>query len=540
MTFAVAQAAAIPTVPQISVGTLTNTSITITLTTTSTEPVYGIFAYYVYRSTDGVTWPMTPTVVLSQTSFPYIDTGLTVGTTYSYRVQAAGNSTNRYLSNYSTIKSGTTTGGGGGGGNTLLNYIQSLVGTGKMLIGQTVDWYNSGGTGQMTSVFTGASPDYTVPGTGSMTAVVNWMTLTATANNSPNFFYQGSISEIKAHIAKNGIVQFTGNFDNPAGWRAPQGGGSYANPPGTYGGDGGAYDGISNPNPMTGVTLGFANGSNQNGGYWIQSGTPTSDSIFNNVNSDGSITGPLNLFQQRLIAEFDAAAAFFAQLVSPTGTPLPFIFAPFGEAQGSNQWWNCENPFNKTTFDSSNSANVPVMTKAQFQLLYKMCVHEISVVKGINAIWMMETGTVFVPQNSVDSITACYPGPTYAQLVGADINGFPVFPDNSNVGNLSGSGNSVKNQFATCVTAGATLFGGASVGPQGSNNNYTDVFQQILNTGSPPGGQVAGFGLGWTAGVWFAQNEALNVNAGAAQIFADTRAISRSQTPSYLATCPSK
>src|ERR1700676_1469527 len=75
-----------PTTPGITATTVSSSSINVALTTPSTEPINGVKNYQLSRLVGGSGFNLLATLTAAQ--WPYIDTGLSASTAYSYRAVA--------------------------------------------------------------------------------------------------------------------------------------------------------------------------------------------------------------------------------------------------------------------------------------------------------------------------------------------------------------------------------------------------------------------------------------------------------------------
>lgn len=101
-----------PTTPVISATQVSQTSIQIALVTPSTETKTGIKFYRLMRARGAGAYVQIATIVGA--AFPYSDTGLTAGTTYSYKAVATNNAPNGDSSAPSAIVNATTAAATGG------------------------------------------------------------------------------------------------------------------------------------------------------------------------------------------------------------------------------------------------------------------------------------------------------------------------------------------------------------------------------------------------------------------------------------------
>lgn len=102
-----AQAATVPTVPTISVVAVTGNTVTLGLVTPSTETVFGVLGYDIYKSSNGFLYDKIATVV----DLPYIAPGLSSGVSYQFIARGVSAAPGSYRSGPSAAVVGTTTGG---------------------------------------------------------------------------------------------------------------------------------------------------------------------------------------------------------------------------------------------------------------------------------------------------------------------------------------------------------------------------------------------------------------------------------------------
>jgi hypothetical protein len=344
--------------------------------------------------------------------------------------------------------------------STLLSFIKTLP-AGGLISGQTLNWYNTG-AGQWTDVFTGSSPNWTVGSTGRMVCVVNTQLMSAPVSQG---WHSPTIATINAFIAKGGIFQGTLGPDNPAG--------SGTSGPSGGNGDGGADTG---DNPIAVLTNG-------------------------------------NAVQNKFYAYIDW---FYTNVASQIVGP--WILAPFGEMNGSGQWWNLR------------SANGPVyFTTAQFKQLWSLLYNRLVVYHGLkNVLFMLECGTVYLPY-STQSLLITNAFPTgQCDLISMDANSFSQMYSTD-----------LQETYNVMNAVGVPMYGGASVGYNnaGGSNNYTQVAEVI--TGSQGCGADGGLVSmpNWIAAVYFCQGSSLQANSGALQCLSSPW-LALSQLPNYLATCP--
>jgi hypothetical protein len=153
MTFVlIATAAQTPTTPVIAATSLSASSIQITLTTPSVEPQAGIAYYLLQRAAAG--FPFVQIAQVSPGSFPYTNTGLSVGNTYLYRAIAINNASSKYASAPSLVVSATT-GGASPNGTTIPPATQIADGSSNV-------WTVSGGVVFKTGTTAGVSSGVTL------------------------------------------------------------------------------------------------------------------------------------------------------------------------------------------------------------------------------------------------------------------------------------------------------------------------------------------------------------------------------------------
>lgn len=102
-----AQAATVPTAPTINVVSVTGNTVTLGLVAASTETVFGVLGYDIYKSSNGFLYDKVATVV----DLPYIVPGLTSGATYQFIARGVSAAPGSYRSGPSAAVVGTTTGG---------------------------------------------------------------------------------------------------------------------------------------------------------------------------------------------------------------------------------------------------------------------------------------------------------------------------------------------------------------------------------------------------------------------------------------------
>ena len=128
-----------PTQPQIQAVAQSSSSISVALTTASVEPVNGIKDYVLSRSV--ASSPFNPLATLLPAQWPYLDTGLSPSTAYSYQTYAVDAGAVPTPSPTSATATATTL--AAGSATPLDTYIATFPKSGKYLVGQC--WYQLAG-----------------------------------------------------------------------------------------------------------------------------------------------------------------------------------------------------------------------------------------------------------------------------------------------------------------------------------------------------------------------------------------------------------